>query len=152
MTVDVRGQHALVLSESSTLGTGMEGRYFLSSDPDWSVSTIMRALLEAPWRSQVLDQVLLLAEISPIGNETLNSAAHWLLNLPPSMPRPAIGVGDDGTISVEGDRRGNTLHVMFEEGNAEVYFAGANGDEWETNLGQAPDKLDMAMRTIASSQ
>jgi hypothetical protein len=41
--------------------------------------------------------------------------------------------------------------VMFEEDQADVYFAGANGDEWETNLGNATDKLDTAMRTIAAT-
>lgn len=81
----------------------------------------------------------------------LNSALMWLTDLPSFFPRPSLGIADDGAVSVEWDRAGNVLHVMFTETDAEVYFSAHDGDEFETALDAGYDKVMAAIRTIAST-
>jgi hypothetical protein len=109
----------------------------------------MRELLIAPWRFDFEREAYALAEGQLVDGDAFNAAVNWVVDLPASMPRPQIGLGEDGSVSVEWDRAGNALHVRFEASAAEVYFASDAGDEFETDLGAGQDKIAAALRTIA---
>jgi hypothetical protein len=64
------------------------------------------------------------------------------------MPQPFIAVADDGSISSEWDRGGQSLHVTFFDDADEVYFYNPAGEEWEGTV-DAVDKLTEAMHSIA---
>ncbi len=104
-----------------------------------------------PWWPSVSYEIRQMVETYPVDMHALNRSLTWLVNLPRSMPRPEIGFGEDGSVSVEWDRRGNVLHARFERECAEIYFCGANGDEFETSLDAGEDKIRSAVVSIVVS-
>ena len=75
----------------------------------------------------------------------------WLAGLPVGMPKPFFAIGEDSSLGLEWDRGGNYLYVVFGRSFDQVYFEGSNGDEWESDLESATDKLSYAMRMVATS-
>lgn len=100
------------------------------------------------WREMIL-RIASEVRRHPVNQNTLNSALSWLDQLPGGIPSPHVGAGDDGTISIEWDRNGSHLHVMFEDSFGEVFFQGSNGDEWETSIDAGHDKIHAALRAVA---
>jgi hypothetical protein len=64
------------------------------------------------------------------------------------MPAPFVAVGDDGSIGLEWDQADNYLYLVFSDDDGEVYWRGANGEEWESHLDAAPDKLSNAIQEL----
>lgn len=114
-----------------------------------SASTLMWERGENYWWHEMLVRTASEVRRYPVTQSTLNSALTWLAHLPGGMPKPHIGAGDDGTISVEWDHNRNHLHVMFEDRSGEIFFQGSNGDEWETPIDAGRDKIRAALRAIA---
>lgn len=104
---------------------------------------------ENHWWREIIIRTASEVRRHPVSQNTLNSALIWLARLPGGMPRPHVGAGDDGTISVEWDRNGSHLHVMFEDNSGEIFFQDSNGDEWETPIDAGHDKIRAALRAIA---
>lgn len=105
------------------------------------------------WWPQVADQVRRYVDSGAAVDSAvaLNEALRWLNELPSFFPQPTLGIAEDRAVSVEWDRAGNVLHVMFTERDAEVYFAARNGDEFETALDAGYDKVMAAIRTLATT-
>jgi hypothetical protein len=135
-------------SETSTLH-GSWGRVVGGSFAMSSVSTLMVGRGQAPWLVHCLEQLMDEGIRNGVPVKTITAAMRWISSLPAAMPAPFVGAGSDETISLEWQRGPNILHVMFDRDGAEIYFAGGNGDEWETRLEHASDKLDAALRAIA---
>jgi hypothetical protein len=114
-----------------------------------TASTLIWEQDENPWWREIVQRLVGEAIRYPVSKPTLISTLSWLGQLPGGMPQPHVGAGDDGTVSVEWDRRGNHLHVMFEDTSGEVFFQSSNGDEWETPLDAGHDKIRAAIRQIA---
>ena len=110
-------------------------------------------LMAAPqqWWVPLTIEVRRLLESRPVDPRAMRNALEWLSLLPGSMPQPYLGVGDDGSVSVEWDRSDNALHVRFAANSAEVYFSGRNGDEFETALDAGEDKIRAALLALAHS-
>lgn len=137
---------------SSTLAVGsvmLSGEGSLGAS---SVSTLLGGLVRPAWADAAARVILMGLARNEVPVDAAAKALRWLRDLPPSMPAPHTTVSSDATISVEWDRRGNVLHAMFGADFAEIYFAGSNGDEWETDLGSGQDKVDLAIRTLARSE
>jgi hypothetical protein len=75
----------------------------------------------------------------------------WIKELPDALPRAAVAAGEDGSLYVEWDVAGNSLHVSFHSDGDEVYFAGDNGDEWEANEVIGLRKLEHAIEHIRAA-
>lgn len=116
-----------------------------------SPGSVMRA--QQSWWPHVADQVRTYVETGAARTSAvaLNAALLWLNELPSFFPRPILGIAEDQAVSVEWDRAGIVLHVMFTDTEAEVYFSARNGDEFETALDAGYDKVMAAIRTIAKT-
>lgn len=114
-----------------------------------STSTLMSERRENQWWPEVARRTVSEATRCPVSQSTLLNALTWLAYLPGGMPRPHVGAGDDGTISIEWDRGANHLHIMFEDGSGEVFFHASSGDEWDTSIDAGHDKIRAALRAIA---
>jgi len=76
-------------------------------------------------------------------------AALWLRELPPGAPEPMVFPGHDRTISLEWDRDGETLHVLFDDEGGEWYFESAEGGSQEGTLVGSVQALTQALRDLA---
>jgi len=115
-----------------------------------SASTLLAPTRDVPWIEEIGSQIVLAARARRIDHDTALTSLSWLFGLPQWMPQPSIGIGDDGTISVEWDRNGRTLHAMFDRHDAEFYFEDSqDGEEWETTLTADDDRVRYALRSIA---
>ena len=77
-------------------------------------------------------------------------AADWLFILPSWVPKPAVGIGDDGSVSIEWDHAGKVLHVMFDQDSVEAYFVDEqSGEEWEMTVAAETGPLLHALRLIS---
>jgi len=133
----------------TTLSTIVPVRGRINSE-ERSASTLLDPPPGAPWIEEIGSQIVLAARARRIDYDTALTSLSWLLRLPPWMPEPSIGIGDDGTISVEWDRNGRTLHAMFDGHDADFYFEdGQDGEEWETTLTAGDDRVRYALRSIA---
>jgi hypothetical protein len=112
-------------------------------------STLIGARRPPAW---LLDSVRELATARAIlSNDTANAAFRWLMQLPEWARQPAIGAGDDDTVSIEWDRAGKTLHVMFDGHSAQAYFEDESAnEEWEMELGHGSYALLRALKAIAA--
>lgn len=110
-------------------------------------------LINAPqrWWMPLIGEVQRLLASRPVDPQALLDSLEWLGGVPSSMPQPYLGVGDDGSVSVEWDRADNVLHVRFEAHGADAYFSGSNGDEFETSLDAGEDKIRAALQALARS-
>jgi hypothetical protein len=114
-----------------------------------STSTLMWERSGNSWWPEVAQRIVSEVRRCPVSHSTLVSTIAWLTDLPGGIPRPHVGAGDDGTISIEWDRGENHLHVMFEDNSGEVFFHASNGDEWDTPIDAGHDKIRAALRAIA---
>jgi hypothetical protein len=133
---NLESSSTLTLTESSNLQAA-------------NASTLIWERSENRWWREILVRTASEVRRHPVTLSTLETALTWLAQLPGGIPRPHIGVGDDGTMSVEWDRNGSHLHVMFEDSTGEVFYQDSNGDEWETSIDAGHDKIRAALRAIA---
>jgi len=117
------------------------------------VSDVLLGLRRQAWWDQAVSDLRRGLQGRRVEPEVVNAALRWLASLPGGMPRPSIGVGDDGSVSLEWDRPGGVLHVMFDDIGGEVYFSSAerDGDEFEAPIDIAADKIRLALIAVAGS-
>ncbi|MCX5560746.1 hypothetical protein [Streptomyces sp. NBC_00038] len=137
---------AQYISEPSTLAGATR---HVSRTASYS-STLLHQKAENGWArplmSEVVDRALGDPKISPIA---ARKCVAWIRRIPVGVPVPFFAVGEDGSLGLEWDKNGSTLFLLFNQGEAEAYFEGANGDEWESDPDVAIDKLLQALRVIS---
>lgn len=117
-----------------------------------SVTTLQRDATTNAWlRVLIYDIVTRSARERSVPTDSVVRCVIWLAELPIGMPKPFFAIGDDGSLGLEWERGGNYLYVVFGRSFDQVYFEGSNGDEWESDLESATDKLSHAMRMVAAS-
>jgi hypothetical protein len=100
-----------------------------------------------------LDKAVQDIERSSAGREVSGSALlrclNWIFTLPNNLRAPEISVGEDGTISLEWDSRGNVLNILFDDRGDEWYFEPDGGESVEDRLESQIDRLSEALQTSA---
>lgn len=115
------------------------------------VSTLLYNNFRNGWVPGLLRRMAVqTSQASNVNSYALRSCANWAANLPSGVPEPFFAIGDDGSLGLEWDRGGNYLYFLFTASSSEAYFEGDNGDQWEVDLGVAPDKLIHALRVISN--
>jgi hypothetical protein len=98
----------------------------------------------------VSEEIVAAFAAKPVRYATATAAIRWLMALPSWVPRPEMGVGDDGTISIEWDHNAKTLHVMFSFESVEAYFDNPeDNEEWEMSVSTDSVRVRHALRLIA---
>ncbi|MHA6762187.1 hypothetical protein [Streptacidiphilus sp. PAMC 29251] len=115
-----------------------------------ATSTLLYSSSQNHWATALVREVLSRAtadrNVSPVA---IRTCMEWVAALPSGIPKPFFAIGDDGSLGLEWSRSGNYLYLTFREEAGEAYFESASGDEWESGLGLALDKLASALRVIA---
>jgi hypothetical protein len=114
-------------------------------------SIVLRDATTNTWLIPTIRDMLTKAVRDRIDSGSLARCIGWLGRLPIGIPKPFFATGDDASLGLEWERHGNYLYVVFGRTSDQVYFEGSNGDEWESDLFSATDKLNHAMRMIATS-
>jgi hypothetical protein len=106
----------------------------------------------AAWLRRALVYIIKAIGRREVDDVTAALAGEWLSSLPAWVAEPSIGIGDDGSISIEWDRAEKVLHVMFDEVSTDAYFADArSGEEWEMTVAADTGPLLNALRRMSPS-
>jgi hypothetical protein len=112
-------------------------------------STILATSEPPRWMLEAIRELALRARRLR-SSESALAAFEWMLALPDWVRRHSIGGGDDGSISIEWDQAGRTLHVMFLDGTTEAYFIDeASGVEWELSVNGYSPEIVHALRVVS---
>lgn len=117
-----------------------------------SPSTLVSGGLHGNWKIEALRTLVSQARTGAyVDPDSLLRLLEWMNTLPSGLPRPAVAIGEEGSLFVEWDVAGNALHVSFHEGGDEVYFSGDNGEEWEAFHVLGLTKLVTALKRIMAA-
>ncbi|MDX8051879.1 hypothetical protein SK571_21010 [Lentzea sp. BCCO 10_0798] len=79
----------------------------------------------------------------------MKRSLRFLCSLGISTPAPFVALGDDGSIGVEWDARGNHLHLTFSDDGDEMFWMSSDGQEWEGEL-KTGSLLDQLIRKVSA--
>ena len=146
-------------ADSATHGRGWE---YLCAAAAWTVvpalltdgsaSTLVVTPRAVDWRLPILRRLLdLMSDRIFVHPQAVVGLLSWIRDLPANMPAPAAAIGDDGSISIEWDAKGVSLHLTFHGGGEEAYFVSDDGDEWEASQVIGMKKVDDAIGRLAGT-
>ncbi|MFG1643801.1 hypothetical protein ACGFMK_26210 [Amycolatopsis sp. NPDC049252] len=103
---------------------------FDSSDVSSSASIVAPSAPTSAWVSDALNQMADWLYRSEFVNPgAFARAVNFISSIRPPVRRPFIALGDDGSIGIEWDRNGHSLHLTFSGYGDEFYWS--RGEDWE---------------------
>jgi hypothetical protein len=114
-----------------------------------SSSIVSHVVPTAKWVSDVLNQMAdWLHGREFVNPDAFIRALDFLSSVRAPVRRPFVALGDDGSIGIEWDRAGQSLHVSFSSYGDEFYWS--RGDDWETD-GPLPGNESVVLLAIHDS-
>lgn len=141
--------------ESSALGSATTARdiHVINSANRIAASTVLSGHRVLPvWIGQVLKDVRRYDRDSVLNRDTVYRLVRAITMLPPVMPKPEVGVGDDGTVALEWVFGSADIQVyLSNQPEEDAFLVDSNGDDvLEAPLFRALAKVGRVLETLAS--